>query len=128
MTGLEGAGKSATWDGEIDFTPLSTLRLRARGLDPVVEASAAEEPVKAETKRTSTKKAAKVDPETVVDGGVVDEQIAAEAPAAEAEAPAPVKKPAPKKAAADVVDEQSAAEEPAPKARKTPAPKADPES
>jgi len=32
VTGLEGAGYAATWDGVVDLTPLSALRLRARGL------------------------------------------------------------------------------------------------
>src|SRR5580698_2915378 len=32
VTGLEGAGQSVKWDGEIDMTPRSVLRERARNL------------------------------------------------------------------------------------------------
>jgi large subunit ribosomal protein L21 len=125
VTGLEGAGASAKWDGEIDFTPLSTLRLRARNLADRVDAEAA--PV-VETKAPA-KTSSKVTAEKVADAGIVDEQIAAEAPAADAEVKAPAKKAAPKKAAADVVDEQAAAEAPPKKApAKKSAPKAEPEA
>ena len=105
VTGLEGQGLTAKWDGEIDFTPLSTLRLRARGLDTSVQAEAEEAPVVAK----APKKASKAAPEAVVDAGIVDEQIAAEAPAETKKAPK--KAAAPKAAAADVVDEQAAAAE-----------------
>ena len=108
VTGLEGQGLTAKWDGEVDFTPLSTLRLRARGLDPKVEAEVEAAPAPAPAKKVS--KAAKA--EKVVDAGVVDEQIAA--PVAEAPVEtkkAPKKAAAPKAAAADVVDEQAAAAE-----------------
>jgi large subunit ribosomal protein L21 len=124
VTGLEGAGLSGKWDGEIDFTPLSTLRLRARGLDPVVVEA---EPAPA-AKKTSSKKTPKAEPETVIEAGIVDEQAAADAPV-EAEAKAPAKKAAPKKTAADkavdagVVDEQAAAAEAPAKPKKTAAKK-----
>ena len=36
VVGLEGAGETAKWDGEIDLTPRSVLRDRARGLAPMV--------------------------------------------------------------------------------------------
>lgn len=32
VTGIAGAGKSETWDGEVDLTPLATLNARARNL------------------------------------------------------------------------------------------------
>ena len=32
VTAIAGAGQSETWDGEVDMTPLATLRLRARNL------------------------------------------------------------------------------------------------
>jgi len=44
VTGLEGLGKTATWDGEVDLTPLSTLRLRARGLAPAAAPTPEPEP------------------------------------------------------------------------------------
>jgi large subunit ribosomal protein L21 len=34
VTGLAGAGVDETWDGEVDLTPLATLRARARNLAP----------------------------------------------------------------------------------------------
>ena len=36
VIGLEGAGQTLRWDGEVDLTPRSTLRARARGLAPMV--------------------------------------------------------------------------------------------
>jgi large subunit ribosomal protein L21 len=33
VMGVEGGGKSDTWDGTVDLTPKSVLNLRARGLD-----------------------------------------------------------------------------------------------
>jgi len=109
VTGLEGAGLSAKWDGEVDLTPLSTLRLRARGLAPRVEAEEVAPTPKAAPKKTSAKAKAEV----------VDEQAAAEAapaaPVVEATEAAPKPAKAAKKAvAADVVDEQEAAVEAAP--------------
>ncbi len=35
VIGLEGAGQSIRWDGEVDLTPRSVLRDRARGLAPM---------------------------------------------------------------------------------------------
>jgi large subunit ribosomal protein L21 len=118
VTGLEGAGLSAKWDGEVDLTPLSTLRLRARGLAPRVEAEAVVEapkaaPKKASSKKASSKKAVEAKAE------IVDEQAAADAapaaPVVEAAETAPKPAKAAKKAvAADLVDEQEAAVEAAP--------------
>ena len=111
VTGLEGAGLEAKWDGEVDMTTRADMRLRARNLAARVEAEVAPE-----TKKAPSKKAAKA--EAVVDANVVDEQAAAEAPVtAEPEAKAPAKKAAaPKKAAAEAVaDEQAAADAPAKK-------------
>ena len=34
VTGLSGAGVDERWDGEVDLTPLATLRARARNLAP----------------------------------------------------------------------------------------------
>ena len=39
VTGLEGAGATASWDGEVDLTPRSTLRARARGVGPRSDAA-----------------------------------------------------------------------------------------
>jgi len=44
VTGLEGAGLSAKWDGKVDLTPKSVLDARARGLAPQVEAQPAPAP------------------------------------------------------------------------------------
>lgn len=37
VTGLESAGKSTTWDGEVDLTPRSVMVARARGLAPMLD-------------------------------------------------------------------------------------------
>ena len=42
VTAIAGGGETATWDGEVDLTPLSVLRLRARNL-AVREATVAED-------------------------------------------------------------------------------------
>jgi large subunit ribosomal protein L21 len=115
VVGLEGAGLSAKWDGEIDMTPLATLRLRARGLAPRVEAVEDASPAP----KAASKKAAKAPTKVEADEGVVDEQAAA-AVATEAaivnaseETPKVAKKasPAKKAVAAGAVDEQEAAVE-----------------
>jgi large subunit ribosomal protein L21 len=103
VTGLEGAGKSAVWDGVVDLTSRATLRLRARGLAPVVSADD-ETPAAPEPAAASATVRAPTTPKAALEAGVVDEQAAAAAPeaapppeaAAEtapvAEAAAPVKK------------------------------------
>ena len=73
VTALAGAGKSETWDGEIDFTPKAELDLRARNLArfvktveaetapvakaPVAKAPAAKAPAKAAPKKAAAPKA-----------------------------------------------------------------------
>ena len=75
VTGLEGAGESLSWDGEVDMTPRSVLRHRARNLavrvadmptdhalvvedEPEAIAAAPEAPVaEAAPKRSRAKKA-----------------------------------------------------------------------
>ena len=44
VTGLEGAGLSAKWDGTVDLTPKSVLNARARGLARQVDAQPAPAP------------------------------------------------------------------------------------
>jgi large subunit ribosomal protein L21 len=97
ITGLEGAGQSATWDGTVDLTPRSVINARARGLAPAATMSEAEALASA---KAAPAKAAKAAP-------VVE---------AEAEAPAPKKAKAPKAAAAETV----ASEEAAPKKKAAP--------
>ena len=41
VTGLSGAGKESTWDGEVDLTPLSVLKARAQNLARSQEAAEA---------------------------------------------------------------------------------------
>ena len=41
VTGIAGAGKSETWDGEVDLTPLAVLNARARNLARGMEAAEA---------------------------------------------------------------------------------------
>ena len=42
VIGIEGAGQSEAWAGEVDLTPRSVLRLRARGLARTLEAASAD--------------------------------------------------------------------------------------
>ena len=37
VTGLEAAGRTASWDGQVDLTPLAVLKARARGLAPTLD-------------------------------------------------------------------------------------------
>jgi large subunit ribosomal protein L21 len=113
VTAIAGGGKTETWDGEVDLTPLAVLNLRARNL-----ARAA-----AEERLTP----AAVDVETVaepqgkgktprVKARVVEE---AEAVAAEAQAGTPeARKGAPKAKAAKAPTSRDAAKASAPKASK----------
>jgi large subunit ribosomal protein L21 len=39
VTGISGAGKSDSWEGEIDYTPLAVLNARARNLARGMEAA-----------------------------------------------------------------------------------------
>ncbi len=49
VTAVAGAGQSETWDGEVDLTPLSVLRLRARNLAGRSAAAELPEGVEVET-------------------------------------------------------------------------------
>jgi large subunit ribosomal protein L21 len=77
ITGIEGAGEKAKWDGETSLMTKAEMNLRARGLAPRVE----------ETEAKPAKKAAAPKPAKA--------EAAAEKPAAAKKAPA--KKAAPKK-------------------------------
>ena len=104
VTGLEGGGKSAKWDGTVDLTPRAVLVARARGLTPPeIEAPKAKPAAKAKPAP-----AAKVE--------------APKAEAAPAEAPAKAK--AAPKAKAEAAAPKAAANKPAaPKAAAKSAPK-----
>ena len=103
ITGIEGDGQSAKWDGKAETLTKAEMNARARGLAPRVETEAKAKPVKAAAPKTEAK--AEAQPE----------------PKAEAKA-APAKKAAPK-AAADKTEAKAAPKKAAP-AKKS-APKAD---
>jgi len=48
VTGVSGAGKSETWDGEVDLTPLAVLNARARNLARGMEAAEAKAAARAD--------------------------------------------------------------------------------
>ncbi len=91
VTGLEGAGLSAKWDGTVDLTPRSVLNARARGLAPMattaeVQARPASapsvEPTAAAASEASPQRARKApEPATAADV----EQPVSETPAAGAQ-------------------------------------------
>lgn len=103
ITGIEGDGQSAKWDGKAETLTKAEMNARARGLAPRVETEAKAKPAKAAAPKTEAK--AEAQPE----------------PKAEAKA-APAKKAAPK-AAADKTEAKAAPKKAAP-AKKS-APKAD---
>jgi len=92
VTGIAGAGKESTWEGEIDLTPVATLRARARNLARGMEL--------AETKAAAraARKAPKVvaEPATVAPDPKATKAAASKASAAKAKAvdEAPAKAPA----------------------------------
>ena len=55
ITGIEGAGETAKWDGKVELITKAEINARARGLAPRVEAAPAEEAPKA--KKAPAKKA-----------------------------------------------------------------------
>jgi large subunit ribosomal protein L21 len=50
ITAIEGAGKAASWDGEVDLTPLAVLKARAQNLAHAQEAALARAAERAERK------------------------------------------------------------------------------
>src|SRR5258706_8208462 len=88
VTSLVGGGKTETWDGEVNLTPLAELNARARNLARGMEAAAAKASAKTTAKAAPAKAAPKAKP-------VKAEAAPAPAPKAEA-----AKSEAPKKAAA----------------------------
>jgi large subunit ribosomal protein L21 len=63
ITGIEGAGEKAKWDGKVDLMTKAEINARARGLAPRVEAAPAEDeaPKPAAKKAPAKKAAAKTD-------------------------------------------------------------------
>ncbi|NBB50619.1 50S ribosomal protein L21 [Rhizobium sp. CRIBSB] len=59
ITGIEGAGETAKWDGETSLMTKAEMNLRARGLAPRVEAAPIETPKPAAKKAPAKKAAAK---------------------------------------------------------------------
>jgi large subunit ribosomal protein L21 len=82
ITGIEGAGEKAKWDGETSLMTKAEMNARARGLAPRVETTEEAKPAKAK----AAPKAAKAEAAPVA-------EAAAEKPAAKK---APAKKAAPK--------------------------------
>src|SRR6185312_12099150 len=127
VTSVAGAGKSESWDGTVDLTPLAVLTARARNLKTLAEslvASSSLLPVaeQAPAKKAPAKKAAApaAAAEAPVETAPAPEAEAAPAktapakkaeaaPAAEAKAEAPAKKAAPKKAAAEAKSDDAPA-------------------
>ncbi|MBA4804485.1 MAG: 50S ribosomal protein L21 [Brevundimonas sp.] len=69
ITGIEGAGEKAKWDGEVALLTKAEMNARARGLAPRVEAApAAEEAPKPAAKKAAPKKAAAKKTETAAAG------------------------------------------------------------
>jgi len=130
VTSVAGGGKSESWDGTVDLTPLAVLNARARNLKTLAEslvASSSLLPVAEEAAPASKAAPKKAEPAAEAPAEAAPAAEAeAEAPArkapakaAEAKAEAPAKKAAPKKAAAEVKSDEAPAKKPA--AKKKPA-------
>ena len=109
VTSLVGGGKTETWDGEVNLTPLAELNARARNLARGMEAAAAKASAKTTAKGSPTKAAVKAKP-------VKAEAAPAPAPKAEAPKNAAAPKAAPKAAAASKAEAPAKAASPAKKA------------
>ena len=95
ITGIDGAGEKAKWDGEGSMLTKAEINARARGLAPRIEET------EAKPARKATAPAAPVETEAKA-----EKPAAKKAAAPKAEAKAPAKKAAPKaKPAADTADE-----------------------
>ena len=109
VTSVAGGGKTETWDGQVDLTPLAVLNARARNLKTLAESLVASStllPVAEKAKKAPAKKTAAPAPAA--------EAPAQAAPAPEAEAPA--SKPAKAKKAEAAPAPEAKAEAPAKKA------------
>jgi large subunit ribosomal protein L21 len=106
VTGIAGAGKESSWEGEIDLTPVATLRARARNLARGMEIAESKASARAARKATAST-------------AVVSEAAKA-APATKTKAAAS-KPTAAKTKAADTAVEATQAKAPAkPRVRKAP--------
>jgi large subunit ribosomal protein L21 len=99
VTAIDGAGKTAKWDGTVDLTPKALIDARARNLTGVVaalEAARAETAApapKAKAAATAKAKAPKAEAADVTEAAAIVQEAA------------PAKKAAPKKAAAKKSDD-----------------------
>jgi large subunit ribosomal protein L21 len=113
VTGIDGDGKSETWDGVVELTTRAEINARARGLAPRVAAEVAPTvTAEPEAKPAKAKAPAKAAPEAEAPV----EDVVAEAAAPEAVAEAPAKKKAAPKAKAE--GEAAPAKKPAAKKAK----------
>jgi len=100
VTGIEGAGQSESWDGEVVLTTRAEINARARNLAPRIAAEVAEPDVEAPVTETAA-------PEAVAEAPV-KKKAAPKAKAAEGEdKAAPAKKPAVKKTKSADTDEDA---------------------
>ena len=129
VTGIAGAGKSETWDGTVDLTPLATLNARARNLARGMEAAETKRSANEEAKASALVKKASAKPATKKAAAKSKAEAPKVAPkaAAKAEAPAKPKVEAPKagpaKAETPAKTGTKAAATPAKTESKTPAKK-----
>jgi len=97
VTAIAGGGQTATWDGEVDLTPLAVRNLRARNLDRRLDAALTPAGVDVETvvEPEGKGKAPRTRAKVVEEAPAVAGELAAEGAAAEAK-PAKAAKPAKK--------------------------------
>ena len=86
ITGIEGAGEKAKWDGEASLMTKAEMNLRARGLAPRVEETEAKP-----AKKAAAPKAAKAEAAPATEAAAAEKPAAKKAPAKKA---APKAKPA----------------------------------
>lgn len=97
ITGIEGAGEKAKWDGEASLMTKAEMNLRARGLAPRVEETEAK-PAKAKAAAPKAAKAEAAPAADVAEKPAAKNAAAPKAAAAKTETKAPAKKAPAKKA------------------------------
>lgn len=103
ITGIEGEGQSAKWDGKTETLTKAEMNARARGLAPRVETEAKAKPAKAAAPKAEVKAEAQPEPKTEAKAAPA-KKAAPKAAADKAEAKAAPKKAAPAKKSAPKAD------------------------
>jgi len=127
VTALNADGKSETWDGTVDLTPLAVLNARARNLARGMEAAAAKEAGPAAAPKAPKAKV-KAAPKKAAPKKAAPKKAAAESPTPAAKTPTAGKSPPKKAATAKPAAKKTAAKKAEAKAEPAAKPKPKPKA